>query len=121
MLGLIFRTVIGRGPSQFQNFFEVVTAPNGCNTRSGSRRHKLHLQPFDMRLDCARHSALGLIEAFNMRPPDVISSCTISNFQSRLQAMARHAALTGMPNWDRLFVVRAGIAGRHIRFVVGRP
>ena len=75
MLGLIHRTVLGKGPPRFKEYFK--------RDRSAKlRRHCNHLLPVGQRVSAVKRSALGLISVYNLLPADVAEQTTVANFQS---------------------------------------
>jgi hypothetical protein len=95
MLGLIHRTILGKGPSQF-NFFQ-------CD-------QQLSRKLIDPRRACKcpliTRSALGLVAIYNMLPRSVTGEKSVSSFQKRLQDIVVSLATTGHPQWVQVFSPR---------------
>ena len=109
MLGLVHRTVLGRGPKQFRNFFKLAEAGGvRPNTRLESRRHHKQLQ--DLRTgkhtNLVKHSALGLTGVYNLLPTEAVELDTVKDFQGCLQDLLKHRAAAGTRNWVRTFSPR---------------
>ena len=76
MLGMIHRTVLGKGPPQFGKFFR----------RDPNHTLKLVDPRQTSRSPLLKRSALGLVAVYNMLPHNVLSAKTVSAFQKGLQA-----------------------------------
>ena len=115
LLGLVHRTVLGRGPSHFITFFR---ADHQARGQQGSR-HRLQLVeysggdvsdyifPGSRPADYLKHSMLGLVSVYNRLPASVVegSSC-VSSFQAALQAILVDQANAGVVNWAQSFSPR---------------
>ena len=97
MLGLIHRTVLGKGPSVFAQHFE----------RSGTRSVRDPRR--QSRAPLVRRSAFGLIAIFNMFPPSVVETRSVSLFQRNLQSVVCKAAQTGYPKWQDMLSPRLAL------------
>ena len=93
MLGLIHRTILGKGPIQFSAFFQCEEQYN----------RKL----IDPRKACkcplVTRSALGLVAIYNMLPYSVTGENSVSSFQKRLQGIVLSSASAGHPQWVQVF------------------
>ena len=84
MLGVIHRSVLGKGPPQFQELFQRAdaSAPTRA-TRQSAKRHNKQL--VDMRmgrfLEVVRRSAFGLIAVYNMLRQTIVDEETVCGFQ----------------------------------------
>ena len=91
MLGLIHRSVLGKGPNHFSTFF-VRAAKSTLRTRLQRSRHSKQL--IDTRdtlhLEVARRSALGLVSVYNLLPQECVDAHCVSEFQGFLQRMVKH-------------------------------
>ena len=96
MLGLIHRTVLGKGPLQFKEFFK------------SDLQHPVKL--LDPRKDSnsplIRRSALGLVAVYNMLPPKVVAVKSVSAFQTALQEIIIKYAASGHPRWSEVLSPR---------------
>ena len=96
MLGLIHRTVLGKGPQQFKEFFQP------------DLHHPVKLK--DPRKDSSspliRRSALGLVAVYNMLPPKVVAAKSVSAFQTALQEIIIMYATSGHPQWSEVLSPR---------------
>ena len=97
MLGLIHRTVVGKGPSQFTEHFQC----QGQSLRDPRRDSKAPL---------IRRSALGLVAVYNMLPPKIVAAKTVSLFQRELQSVVCKVAQTGHPKWREFLSPRPSLA-----------
>eukprot|EP00969_Alexandrium_andersonii_P042388 1860180-Alexandrium_andersonii.AAC.1 len=98
MLGVIHRTLLGNGPAHLIHFFQLDTTPAPVR----ERRHARHLKdPCELRCpDYTRRSALGAARLYNMLPDFVISSTSVSSFQSRLQRLVAQRARNECADWE---------------------
>jgi hypothetical protein len=79
LLGLIHRTVLGGGPSQFQQFIRPPWRHEEAVT--GSWRHRYHLEILlsPNFLESSRRSILGLMQVHNLLPAEIVeASCSVS-------------------------------------------
>ena len=108
MLGVIHRSVLGRGPVQFREIFKADLNAR----RDGRGAHGLQLLPLphhasDFILPGSapaqyiENSAYGLIRVYNMLPASVVeASSTVSNFQSALQDLVKYRASQSFSDWE---------------------
>ena len=97
MLGLIHRTVLGKGPKHFRKYFKVI----GSRTLEEVRvKNKQHL---------VRCSALGLIAFYNLLPLEVRELQQVSDFQGALQKAMKARAADGCGNWPETFSPRMSL------------
>ena len=112
MLGAIHRSVLRRGPVQFDAFFQRshVDVPG---------RHRLQLQEWQEG-DCTDYmlpgsapaqyiarSVLGLVTIYNRLPAEIVDgSTTVKDFQSRLQHFMKQRACEGDERWGCIFSPR---------------
>ena len=115
LLGLIHRTVLGRGPGHFKKFFRADAHAHA----EGRAKHRFHLveytgghwtdfmYPNSRPADYVKHSMLGLVTIYNRLPAAVAegSEC-VASFQKALQDMLIDAANAGTPNWSTMFSPR---------------
>ena len=114
MLGLIHRSVLGKGPSHFREFF----TPDMHAKHESRYKHRLQLKVLelhesDFRYPCSRpadyitRSAFGLIDVYNKLPASVVeASASVSTFQSALQGLLVDRAARGYKDWRKLFSPR---------------
>ena len=110
MLGLIHRTVLGKGPKHFQQFFVLQKQQARPNTRLEGRRQAHGRQLKDLRfgthLNCARRSALGLTAVYNLLPASAVQHKTVKDFQKELQELVKQRAREGCEDWPQTFSPR---------------
>ena len=108
MLGLIHRTVLGKGPAQFQTFFRLAPPVARRGTRFAHRRHSRQLvDPRGPRFsEQLRRSALGLIAIYNLLPGEIVGAESVSDFQRSLQDMMKAFACSNVEGWPDLFSPR---------------
>ena len=112
LLGVIHRTVLGRGPSHFAKFIVKNEAS------SQRQKHRMQLNEYrngdvsDFALPGSRpaeyiqRSLFGLLSIYNMLPADIVEqSSTVSSFQSRLQKLVKERALNST-DWKYTFSPR---------------
>ena len=114
MLGLIHRTVLGKGPQQFQEFFALETTQRpAAKTRLARRREAHGKQLKDYRqnthLNVIRRSALGLVAVYNLLPPRVVQLRDVKDFQRALQAVLKERAQEGCEDWPNSFSPRVSL------------
>ena len=110
ILGVIHRTILGRGPPQFRQFFYRDHLVPSFRAR---RRHSL--QVVDVRnlsrsLNLARHSPLGMASIYNLLLEDVISHKSISSFQRALTNLIRERVSDGDARAYDIFCPRLPLA-----------
>ena len=96
MLGLIHRTVLGKGPTQFAEFFR----------RDTNHTLKLVDPRQTSRSPLLRRSALGLVAVYNMLPHKVLSARTVPAFQKDLQELVSSFAASSHPQWSEVLSPR---------------
>ena len=102
MLGVIQRTVLGKRPDHFQQFFRpAAQTQRPYFTRRTAKRHARQLE--DPRKgafpELLRRSALGLIAVYNLLPEQTVAESTVKDFQSKLQGLLKQRAAAGCENW----------------------
>ena len=125
MLGLIHRTVLGKGPSHFRAFFK----PDYNKRQAGIGLHRLQLCEYgahesDFQLpgsrpaDYLQNSALGLVQVYNLLPADIVeSSSSVSSFQSALQGVLMARATAGCTDWKFTFSPRVPMHRHPLRIL----
>ena len=117
LLGLIHRSVLGRGPTHFGTFFK----PN-LQARQRRDRHSLQLVEYrdahvsDFLYPGSRpaayiaHSVLGLISVYNRLPASIVERCAcVSSFQRSLQDLLATRANAGAADWTKTFCPRVSL------------
>ena len=119
MLGLIHRTVLGKGPEQFRNFFFPASQRSTSRTRLAERRSERGSQLTDWRrrthLNVVRRSALGLVAVYNLLPPRVVKLNNVKDFQGALGELLRERATAGCDDWPLTFSPRVSLANHPVR------
>jgi hypothetical protein len=100
MLGLIHRTVIGKGPNHFKDHFKISDGMCLHDPRSSDRGQLI------------TRSALGLVAVYNLLPRGITSARDVKSFQTRLQMELTLRAEAGAPDWDKTYSPR-GPLHRH--------
>ena len=105
MLGVIHRTILGKGPDQFKQFFQRETA------------HTVRLvDPRRIsRAPLIKRSALGLVAVYNMLPHNVVCMQSVSAFQKGLQDILGKYAATSHPQWSDVFSPRLPLASHPLK------
>ena len=115
LLGLIHRTMLGKGPPHFKRFFQL--DESACQNHG--RRHRLQVKELaahwsDFALPGSRpaeyieHSMFGLVRVYNLLSPEIVeASADVPSFQKRLQDMSSSFASAGAPGWQYTFSPRA--------------
>ena len=94
MLGLLHRTVIGKGPPQFRVHFKVLE-----NSRIADPRKEI-------KNPLVKRSILGLIAIYNMVPESLRKWKTVKDFQGGLQELLKKRAQEGREDWADTFSPR---------------
>ena len=82
MLGLIHRSLLGRGPPHFKKLFRLQD-PGGerGRTRLAQARHRFQLEEFEGTQEYVCRSVLGLIRVYNLLPVQIVeASATVKDF-----------------------------------------
>ena len=96
MLGMIHRTILGKGPRQFLEFFR----------RDPNHSLKFVDPCLASRSPLMKRSALGLVAVYNMLPRKVVSAKTVSSFQRGLQEIVSFFAVSSHPQWSEVLSPR---------------
>ena len=99
MLGLIHRTVLGKGPAQFAEHFQ------------GQSHHVVRDPRKDFKNPLIKRSALGLVAIYNMLPQSTRAARTVKLFQRSVQAIISNASENGHPKWHELLSPRVPLTG----------
>ena len=125
MLGLIHRTVLGKGPCHFRAFFK----PDIHKRQAGSGRHRLQLCDYGVHesdlqfpgsrpADYLQNSALGLVQVYNLLPAGIVeNSSSVSSFQSALQGVLMARATAGCTDWKFTFSPRVPMHRHPLRIL----
>ena len=118
LLGLIHRTVLGRGPQHFRPFFRFDNSAFASSARNRDR-HRFQLVeytcghwtdfmfPNSHPADYIKHSMLGLVSDYNILPAEIVEgSGSVSEFQSSLQRLLTERANAGVEDWVDIFSPR---------------
>jgi len=97
MLGMLHRTVLGKGPPHFKEFFQ--------SQASAGQRHRFHLRDV-ARSRVSKRCALGLIPVYNMLPSEVVETFSVKEFQANLQELVKSRAVAGCRDWQSTFSPR---------------
>ena len=112
MLGVIHRTVLGKGPEHFKKFFKLrETGQQRAATRFAARRHDKQLE--EPRKGCfpelLRRSALGLVAVYNLLPKAIVNQGIVKDFQHELQELLTKRAAAGCEDWRFIFSPRVSL------------
>ena len=107
-LGLIHRTILGKGPSQFQKWFFLETATPAYKTRLQDSKHNRQLHDWvdAGHTELLRRSLLGQARTYNRLQQEVVDHKTTKRFQRALQNILKERAETGAGAWQRTFSCR---------------
>ena len=109
MLGVIYRTVLKKGPPQFQQWFYATSRQVPVhNTRRQERLHTKQLHDWLAKRDTEtlRRSALGLVRVYNELPQEAVDATSVKDFQSWLQDHLKELASKELDNWENTFNLR---------------
>ena len=102
LLGLVHRTVLGKGPSLFTKwFFSSTRLRHSHGTRLQQHRHtkQLHDWVDGDHTELLRRSPLGLPRVYNLLPQRAVDTATVSCFQRELQILVGEAANSEQADW----------------------
>ena len=99
ILGVIHRTVLGKGLGQFSDFFK---RPQHSNT--------LHDPRNGTKSPLIKRSALGLAAIYNLLPPGIRAAKSVAVLQKQLQACINRFAASGFPQWSEVLSPRIPLA-----------
>ena len=123
MLGVIHRTVLGRGPEHFQCFFKA----DANAKREGQGKHRLQLLPLpndvsDFMLpgsqpaNYIQNSMFGLIAIYNLLPAQIVeASPCVPSFQKALQELVMFRANAGYNDWENTLSPRVSLYKHPLR------
>ena len=94
ILGVIHRTVIGKGPKHFKNHFRV------------GQDRRVHDPRVKDRGQLITRSALGLVAVYNLLPRGITSAENVKDFQTRLQTELKLRAEAGTLDWPKTYSPR---------------
>jgi hypothetical protein len=97
MLGLIHRTVLGKGPPHFRKHFKLA----GLTASGVQRKHCRHIidPRSELRGNSITRSALGLVAIYNLLPESIVMCSDVSSFQTGLQRLVKDRAAKGCEDW----------------------
>ena len=95
MLGVIHRTVLGKGLGQFREFFK--RQQHSSNLLDPRTTTKSPL---------VKRSALGLVAIYNLLPPAIRAAKSVAAFQKGLQDCIIKFAASGFPQWSEVLSPR---------------
>ena len=108
-LGLIHRTVLGRGPSHFKQwFFPTRKVQHSYYTRTQSNLHSKQLHDYldGNHNELVRRSLLGLPKVYNRLPQSVVNAKSVSSFQTQLQHVVKEQLKKGKERWEQCLNLR---------------
>ena len=94
MLGLIHRTVLGKGPRHFKEHFKMLSSGN------------LHDPRTAIGGELVKRSALGLAAIYNMLPSRCRKQTSVKFFQTELQRILKERATESCEDWVQTFSPR---------------
>ena len=98
MLGVIHRTVLGKGPPQFQRHFKQHAHDSTLlDPRRGSKSPLI------------KRSALGLVAVYNLLPASNRAAKSVPAFQKSLQEIVIKYAKSGYPQWSDVLSPRLNV------------
>ena len=116
MVGLIHRTILGEGPSQFRQWFQLY---DSTLLWSSARRHRntsRNLKTCDAtRLCLGKRFVFGHIDIYNVLPNDIVLQKNVPSFQSALTQLPKEAAQSGFFGWPNLFSPRCALTSHPLR------
>jgi hypothetical protein len=111
MLGLIHRTVLGKGPEHFKTIFR--RDPQQAQRVDDPRR--------STKSPLVKRSALGLVAVYNMLPFSLLCQKTVPAFQKGLQGIVRKYAVSEHEQWSEVFSPRLPLASHPLNCISSLP
>ena len=87
MLGVIHRTVLGKGAPQFSDYFKA------------GQMQRLQDPRKESSAPLVRRSVFGLCAVYNLLPPGIVAMKSVKAFQKGVQEMISKLAISGHPQW----------------------
>ena len=106
MLGVIHRALLGEGPLQLREFFQLDTTDLRRSTRHVRHNWQLLCDYGAKPLDIVKRSVLGLCRIYNMLPARIVRCKCVRSFQGALQGLLREQAQIEKRDWQHLFSPR---------------
>ena len=103
MLGLIHRTMLGKGPRHFREYFEREGDGQVVDHREAQRDTLL------------RRSAFGLAFVYNLLPKAIKRETSVKGFQKSLQEIMKARAMDGCDDWSKTFSPRLAVDKHPLR------
>jgi hypothetical protein len=97
MLGVIHRTVRGKGPRHFKDYFKLDNNGNLVDPRR------------TVGGELVKRSALGLVAIYNLLPERCKRAKQVKDFQRELQNMLKSRAAAGCEDWQKTFSPRISL------------
>ena len=109
MLGLIHRTVLGKGPPHFSKWFQLQPWERD-RSRLDRRHHSRNLESYrhGRYLETYKRSAFGLIDIYNLLPASIVEINTVPEFQKALQNLVKKVSVS-RTDWPTLLSPRVPI------------
>ena len=99
MLGMLHRTRLGHGPSQFNALFPTVSG--SLHISNPYVRAPYTVGPWCRQIPHMSYSAFGLIRVYNSLDKNILETRTVHEFQSALTAYIKSQIRVGLRNWDK--------------------
>ena len=106
VLGIIHRTVLGRGPELLKSIIKIAKVSVGYplrTTRLAANRHRLQVEEKceGSHTDYLMRSLAGAISIYNLLPPYIVEDApTVPKFQGKCQALVLERAKAGFADWS---------------------
>ena len=111
MLGLIHRTVLGKGLEHFKTVFR----------RDPQHSHRVEDPRRAYKSPLVKRSALGLVAVYNMLPLSLLCQKSVTAFQKGLQGIVRKYAVSGHEQWSEVFSPRLPLASHPLNCISSLP
>ena len=113
-LGIIHRSLPGKGPEHFHSFFVLDNSSQYYGTRSRSPHARYLRDPYrGMGRDYLNRGLLGYIAVYNLLPDFAIEARDVKTFQSRLSRMLKDYVREGNEDWSYLYSARIPLFNFH--------
>ena len=106
MLGVIHRAVLGEGPPQLREFFQLDKHQSRRSVRHIRHSQQVSCNFGSSPLDIFKRSVFGLSRVCNLLPSRIVRLQNVRAFQGALQQLLIEQAVADRPHWQALLSPR---------------
>ena len=104
-LGVIHRAILGLGPMQFRNWFQLDTSGRRFSRRLGRVHARQVVEPL-LNREYLHRSIFGYTWVYNLLPEQIVQCSSVKTFQGACQDLLKHVASSGYQEWSSTFSAR---------------